>query len=166
MSQDIFVLPRYHLENYFLDAQTIASCFKDIEESGSWLLDTKKIDQTLREIARDRLNYTTTLVASQILRKSVGNVDIKPSNLQNLTISELVDAAGDISVDQLQRIKDVLSEANIKNVFTETHSRLSKLLETDTDDWKREFPAKQVFRIFCSKAKFQEGRLKSKYIMT
>ena len=72
------ILTRYHLENYFLDAGILCQCFVDREDEDSWLLSVEKIEDRLREIAREALGYSVSLVVSKRIREAAGNVSVMP----------------------------------------------------------------------------------------
>jgi len=74
-------LNRYHLENYFLNAEVIARMFVELEPPGSWLRDAAAIEQRLREIARESLSYATALIVSTQIRRRVGNVTLMPRDV-------------------------------------------------------------------------------------
>lgn len=73
-------LPRYHVENYFLDEGVIASVFAASGEAdGSWLLDPVQVRAALRGIAGSLVGYAAALRVSNELRLAAGNVDMMPS---------------------------------------------------------------------------------------
>ena len=54
-------LPRYHLENYFLDEEVLARAFAQMEPEGSWLRDPRQINDRLRSLATEVIPYTVSL---------------------------------------------------------------------------------------------------------
>ena len=79
-SQDrLRVLPRYHLENYFLDETVIAEIFAPLEAENSWLRDPAAIRENLREVARGYVSYAAALIVSSEFRVRAGNLDIMPN---------------------------------------------------------------------------------------
>jgi hypothetical protein len=51
-------LPRYHIENYFLDGAVLAQVFKGLQDSpDSWLCNSDRIEERLRELASPLVSY-------------------------------------------------------------------------------------------------------------
>ena len=84
------ILPRYHLENYFLDENVIAKMFEPMEKDGSWLRCPEHIRAKLKEIASGLLSYAAALTVSSTLRQAVGSLDIMPSDCHGKNATELV----------------------------------------------------------------------------
>ena len=55
-------LPRYHLENYFLDAEALAAVFEELEPADSWLRSPTAIDSELTAIAAQMSAYAVSLM--------------------------------------------------------------------------------------------------------
>ncbi len=158
------ILPRYHLENYFLDAEILRQCFIDREDEGSWLLSAEKIEDRLRKIARDRLGYSVSLVVSKKIREAAGNVSIMPKGSHEMDVSTLVDAFSEKAAHERQRVEKELDDDSIRQLVEDTHQKFETLLAKPSDDWKNEFPGKQIFSRFCDAAQENKNRLKNLYI--
>lgn len=157
-------LPKYHLENYFLDENILSAIFKEMELPESWLCDPLQIRNKLREIARSRISYASALIASKFFRDRVGNLDIMPKDCHSKTIEELTTKILEHRNDEHARITTGIEEEQLKSYVETTYSALLASLDADNEVWKNDIPGKQIFKIFCSKAKIQEGRLKTLYI--
>jgi len=157
-------LSKYHLENYFLDADILSECFSEMEVSDSWLRDPSEINNHLRKLARDTLGYAASVVASHKIRQMAGNVDVKPKGVHQLTKDELIEEFRLKSNAELSRISGALDEDGIKTIVNTAYDKLSGLLEMDSEEWKTEFPAKSIFSKFCAAADMKEGRLKTMYL--
>jgi hypothetical protein len=48
------VLKRYHLENYFLDAEVLAQCFSEMESADSWLCQPERIEALTCPVSSDQ----------------------------------------------------------------------------------------------------------------
>ena len=83
------ILPRYHLENYFLDEHVWAKAFELLEPVDSWLRSPDQIRTTLRDAARGLVSYASALAVAAHARRSVGNLDIMPRNCHGRTVGEL-----------------------------------------------------------------------------
>ncbi|MBN1665144.1 MAG: ATP-binding protein [Deltaproteobacteria bacterium] len=69
-------LSKYHLENYFLDANILARVFQIMEPADSWLCKPDGIDIVLREIACEHIPYASVLIVANERRRAAGNVDV------------------------------------------------------------------------------------------
>lgn len=158
-------LTRYHLENYFLDAEILCQCFVGREDEDSWLLSVKKIDDRLRKIARNALGYSVSLVVSKKIRDAVRNVSIKPKGSHEMDVSTLVDAFSKKAADERQRIANELDDDSVRKFVEDTYQKFEDLLAKPGDDWKKEFPGKPILSRFCNAAREDESRLKNLYIL-
>ena len=72
------VLPRYHLENYFLDAAVLARVFAGMEPDGSWLRDPQQIDELI-EVKVQALKSAgpKALAASKQLIEEVSHLSLE-----------------------------------------------------------------------------------------
>ena len=157
-------LTKYHLENYFLDENILADIFKEMERPDSWLCDPLKIRNKLREIARSRISYASALIASKLFRDLVGNLDIMPKDCHSKSLEELTTKMIERRNDEQTRITRGMEEDQLKSYIEKIYSGLLDSLDADSESWKNDIPGKQIFKIFCSEAKIQEGRLKTLYI--
>lgn len=156
-------LPRYHVENYFLDEAVIAKIFEDLEPAGSWLRSPPEIRARLLQLARRLLPYAVALTVSARLRESVGNVDIMPGRLDG----DGVDVAALLTANaegELERAKAVLSNENIVREARSFELKLLASLNGDTEDWKRAIPGKQLLAMFASGTQLGPSRFKTAYL--
>lgn len=72
-------LPRYHLENYFLDSDILAACFETIEDESSWLRDPAAIENCLENLAMEKIGYAVALRVAHTFCQLCGNVTLMPS---------------------------------------------------------------------------------------
>ena len=158
------ILPRYHLENYFLDAKILCQCFADREDEDSWLLSVEKIEDRLREIARDTLGYSVSLVVSKKIRDAVGNVSVMPKNSHEMDVSTLADAFSKKAANERQRVEKELDDDSVQQLVEDTYQKFENLLTSPSNAWKNEFPGKQILSRFCHAAREDESRLKNLYI--
>lgn len=158
------VLKRYHLENYFLDENVLADVFADMEPDGSRLRSPIEIRKMLKEIAADRVAYTAALATSAYFRQCVGNLSIMPKDCVGKTINQLVEMLTAKLEAERSRIQEATPVAEVQQHATRLADRIQKSLDEDNDEWKQLIPGKQLLSIFASKANFDMGRLKTKYI--
>lgn len=157
-------LPRYHLENYFLDSAVLAASFSEMEPNDSWLRSSEKIEQRLRELAKKALPYASSLIVNEKFRQEAGNVTLMPKGADKFDKTELTDAIKGVAQSELARINIALNLDKIYAETEKTYDDLNQLLEADTNEWKFEFPAKSIFSRFCHAANIKEGRLKALYL--
>lgn len=157
-------LSKYHLENYFLDAETLSSCFTQMEDEGSWLRDPTQVELVLREIARDQLGYAASLITSKYVRDVAGNVDIMIKGAHNFTKDEFAEQVGQKVSEESLRISSALNSGELKNYGEDIYNHLEKLIAKEGDEWKSSIPGKAIFSKFCARANIPQGRLKTLYI--
>jgi hypothetical protein len=146
------VLPRYHLENYFLNERVLAKAFSEMEPEDSWLRDPTRIRETLRELARPLLPYTVALQVSRRFRLEVGNIDIMPKNCHALTPDELQNLLMASVGGEKERVIKSLDEGEITTAVKIAHTELEDFIEKDDDRWKAKIPGKALLAQFASKA--------------
>ena len=159
------LLPRYHLENYFLDEDVLANLFASIEEpTESWLRDPKQIRLKMHELAQPFVSYAVALRVAQRVRLQVGNADIMPSECtgENCTIylPPLRRAERAKTVGYLQR----WTKTGLAAVVESEYRRVKEAFERDDDEWRRILPGRPILSRFANVAKFDVGRLKRLYI--
>lgn len=158
------ILPRYHLENYFLDAQVWAAVFEALEPPDSWLRDPAQIQAALVEIAREHMSYAVALRASQALRSSVGHVDAMPKNCHGLTSDELVALMVEKASAERGRATKALAEAEVDRIVREEYERLTTALDSDDPQWRKEVPGKAVLSTFIARTGMKPGHAKNLYL--
>jgi len=158
------LLPRYHLENYFLDESVWAEVFKEMEPVGSWLRDPAEIRARFRADAESFASYAAALQVAADVRAAVGNVDIMPSNCQGLTTNELVKLFEATVAAEILRTGKSLEMARIKSRIRKGHAALMRAVQSEGDDWKALVPGKPLLGKFASRANIPVGRAKRLYI--
>lgn len=157
------LLPRYHIENYFLDAKVWVDAFRSLESSGSWLLDDKRIDEKLRELALATLPYGVALAVSRRLRMQVGNIDVMVKGAHSMSTDELSAAILQRANAERSRSAEALGDDAVAVVVQAEFDRASTALAADSEDWMVVLPGKPIFRAFAKAAGIQPGRAKTLY---
>lgn len=158
------LLPRYHVENYFLDEAILAECFRDQVPAEHWLRDPKAVRQRLRDYAKEMLAYAVALRIAHRVRMTVGNVEVMAKGAPGKTVDELkADVMGRVRSESV-RVGQGLSEAAIEGSIHEEWKRLETALDMDSDVWKQEIPGRPVLHKFASAANMPPDRLKRLYI--
>jgi len=160
------LLPRYHLENYFLDEGVWAKAFESLEKPGSWLLDPVQIRAQLRAFAEDIVSYATALAMSSRFRIGAGNVDLMPKDCHGKTVDQLVALLQGAGTAETIRIQAALDQGLIEKETRDFFSSLAGSIVADTDDWKISLPAKALVARFARKAGLDPSRAKTLYINT
>lgn len=163
-SSKVVELPRYHLENYFLDANVLASSFLSMEEADSWLCDSEQINRKLIELARSVVPYAVALNVNATVREAAGNVSIMPKGEIPTTAEELIDAIGGRLAQEAERVTNSLNQYIVETLVQSEFDRLTKALNSDDSIWKADIPGRTIFNKFASSAKIQPGRLKQMYL--
>ena len=163
-TENFQMLSRYHLENYFLDAEILRQCFTNREDEDSWFQSVEQIEQRLREIARSHLNNSVKIVVAKQIRDEAGRINLSPNDVHNMDCTTLVDAFSQKAADERERVAEVLDKATVEKLVRNTYHRFHSLLDNPSNEWKNEFPGKPIFSDFCSTAREQKHRLINLYI--
>jgi predicted ATPase len=157
------VLPRYHVENYFLDAGVWAEAFAPLEPADAWLRQSEQIDLVLRELAGELLSYAAALSASRVLRRQVGNIDAMPKACHDKSLEQVQELIRSRAEVESARVQAALAPEQIDQVVAETYQRLDESL-SNGDAWKSEIPGKVLVAKFANRAHVSPGRAKSMYL--
>lgn len=158
------VLPRYHLENFFLDPQILAKVFDRLERDDSPLRDPVAIESKLRELANNLVSYAAALLVSAQVRTAAGNVDIMPKRCHALGVEELKIAMATRAAEESKRVGLALDPSGIVAQVERIHRELIDQLRAADDAWKMIVPGKPLLNMFAKHANMQVGRLKQAYI--
>ena len=157
-------LPRYHIENYFLDEHVWAAVFADMEDSGSPLRDPAHIRTLLRDLARDLVSYAVSLKVSAALRLQVGNVDLMPKGAHRLTTEETQGRIAARATEESARVARTLAEQDVRALAARHYDELTAALDVDADSWKALIPAKPLLGQFSARVQLPIGRAKTLFL--
>jgi len=158
------VLPRYHLENYFLEQGVLASIFSRMEPTDSWLCDANRIESRLREIARTHAAYATALLVTADVRARVGNVDLMPKDVHGRTSDELVNLFAQTAASEKTRVETNLAPELLAESVREKSATILSTLDATDGRWKHVIPGRSVFNTFAAETRLSPVRLKHLYI--
>lgn len=159
------LLPRYHIENYFLDERVLARVFESLEEpEGSWLRVPDRIRAEIRKLAQSCLSYAAALNVAHRLRTAAGNVDLMPSSCHGQDATALAQLFESRRSAETARVLTALDAKVVENEVRTEFTRLSDLLARDDDEWR--IPGKTIFQQFSSKTPLDAPRLKRLYLKT
>lgn len=161
------ILPRYHIENYFLDENVLALVFQQLEEpKDSWLCDPIQIRNVLRQFAEAHLSYAVALRVSRKLRLKAGNVDMMPSKCHDIDVAELGTLFEVQRTSEVVRVTTSLGSEVVQELVRTEFEKLSDFISHDTDEWKMLIPGKPLLKKFVAKAPVDIATLKRLYIKT
>jgi hypothetical protein len=148
------VLARYHLENYFLDEHVWAKVFEHLAlpENDS-LRDPKAIRQVMRDFARDQISYAAALKVSNHFRQMVGNIDIMPKGVNNLSVEDLCAVMETDRSAESSRCGSSLDKTTLERLVREEFLRLTTALDKDDESWKSLIPGRPIVKRFSAHAK-------------
>jgi len=158
------VLPRYHLENYFLDPILLAASFSSMEPDGSWLRSAEEIDKRLLILAGATIPYAVALIVANETRRRVGNVDIMPDGVVGQPPEPLANLLKQKAEQERDRTQAGLDPTAIANRSTELYQELQTLVAVDDQSWKVKIPGRPIFNRFAGVASIDPGRLKLLYL--
>ncbi len=164
-SDRLRLLPRYHIENYFLDERVLAHVFETFgEPKDSWLCDRVKIRGEIRKLAESSLSYAAALNVAHRLRTAAGNVDLMPPSCHDKDVAGLAELFERRRFAESARVVAALDAGRVEQAVREEFERLSDLLKRDDDEWLRRIPGKAIFQKFASKTPLDASRLKRLYL--
>jgi energy-coupling factor transporter ATP-binding protein EcfA2 len=159
------LLPRYHLENYFLDEVVLAAVFEYVQDPpGSWRRDPRRIREILREVAEPFVSYGAALRVAHRLRIAAGNVDALPKSCHGLKKDALITAFETKLSEQRKRLDSEMSSAAVRDEVELEYNRLQEAWQTNAAEWSRELPGRPILHAFAAKAGIKVGALKPLYI--
>lgn len=158
------ILDRYHLENYFLNENIWAQIFSTMDSEESWLTDSTKIKEYIKEAASLFIPYTISLTVSSLIRTTAGNINIMVKKCHETDINVLEKSIVENSNEEIQRINQLLEQTKIKKYINEISSKLKLSFEDENDEWKKLIPGKPILNKFISSTGLGLGRAKNLYI--
>jgi len=158
------VLPKYHLENYFLDEEILSALFVDMEPSEHWLRSPKSIRGVLRDSAHSLVSYTVALMVAQKIRLAVGNIDILPDACHGKSSEDLTTLFAECVASETTRVADGLDASKIKGFVKDAYEEIQTLLAEDNNGWKDRLPGRPILSMFAARAKLDVSRIKTMYL--
>ncbi len=158
------VLPRYHLENYFLDEAVWAEALGSIQPEGSPFRSAEYVRKRLVELARSQVSYATALYLAARIRAVVGSVDALPAGCNEKTLDQLQDLVQEQIAGELVRVQVELDAGKVRDIVADYFSRLVQSLEDDSEEWKALIPAKPLLARFASEAGLRAPQAKTLYL--
>lgn len=165
LSERLRILPRYHLENYFLDEEVLALAFSEMEASGSWLRDPGRISEKLRLLAAETIPLATALRVSAAARENVGNINIMPKGIDASTTADgLIEAIAAKIAQEKERIAGSIDGEGLEKFLRAEYERLTKACQEAAGAWKIDIPGRIVLNKFAGLAQIKSNRLKTLYL--
>ncbi len=157
-------LPRYHLENYFLDENIISKMFKKLEPRENWLRDPDQIKEKLKTIARTTIPYSVQLWLNAFLKSRIGEINITVRGIENMDLKEYLHQLEAPFTNENKRINENLSIGMIKQAVEDRWNALHSYIGNDNPEWKKIIPGRVICHKFTSLAEIDVGRFKTMYI--
>ena len=157
-------LPKYHLENYFLDENIISRMFEKMEADDSWLRDARRIRVAMKQIAKESIPFTVQLELASYLQSEIGGINCKVKEIENLTLKEYLTKLKEPLDKEIIRVNSKISIDFIEDFVRGKWELLSELIEQDNDEWKKLIPGRVVCNKFAGRTPIDKGRFKTMYI--
>lgn len=165
LSERIRMLPRYHLENYFLHEETLARAFQAVEPATSPLCDVGYITQKLKDIGKTVVPYAVALTVSASIREAVGNVSLMPKGAGAAASPEDLIGLFDVRLkEEVARVQSGMDTAIIQQLVQSEFARLVSSLEQGTQEWKSDLPGRVVLNKFAATTSLKVGHIKQLYL--
>lgn len=130
-SDRLAILPRYHLENYFLDESVWAHALAKLMPEDSSLTSADAIRKKLRDLAADQISYAVALRIAADTRQKAGNVSVMPKNCNGLTAAELGTAMTSALGAEEARLRGILDGPSTTAAIEQEFERIQTSLEQD-----------------------------------
>lgn len=163
-SKRLAFLPRYHLENYFLDENIIAKMFEKMVPEDNWLRSPEQINEKLKQIARESVPYAIQLGLASSLRSKVGLINFSVKGTEGLSLEEYLSRLEGPILKEQKRVNSALDIDDVKDSVGKKWNLLTDLLDRDNDNWKKIILGRVICHKFSSLAKIDRGRFKTMYI--
>lgn len=157
-------LPRYHVENYFLDEATITGIFREMVPPEHWLRNQDEIRRKLIRIARECVPLAVNLSLSTQIRTQIGEVDASLKGVVGMQRDEFVQKIVPRAAEEEKRINGFLDAKRVGELATQRWAELEAILDKPGDDWKREFPGKILVGRLVSEAGLDKGFFVNLYL--
>jgi ABC-type cobalamin/Fe3+-siderophores transport system ATPase subunit len=155
-------LPRLHVENYFLDEETLAEAFRHLVPEDDWRRRPAEIRERLVDLARAMIPQSVNLWLSTRLRSLVGDLDVSVRGPVAPSVDELKTKLLPVLGREGNRIAEHLDPAAVASEVESRWQELESSLANGT--WKLLFPGKIILGQFASQAGLKVGMLRSGYI--
>ncbi|MBE3108898.1 MAG: ATP-binding protein [Acidobacteria bacterium] len=162
--QRLRLLPRYHLENYFLDPNLLAACFASMVPEDSWLGSPEAVERRLQELATETLPYAVGLIVANEVRRGVGSIDIMPSGLVGQGLEDLSALFSRRVEEERTRTQANLEPDVVTRRVAQVYQDLLRAVSTKDPEWKVRLPGRPIFNRFAAAADIDPGRLKLLYL--
>ncbi len=139
------VLPRYHLENYFLDEQVWARSLGELDSEEDWTRKPDQIRSRLKEIAREFVSYAVALSIAARSRLAFGSLDLMTKDCHGKSVDELTALIQQRGRSERLRLSEIVSEDEIARQVHKSFERITESLDSDDDDtWKKIIPGRPM----------------------
>jgi hypothetical protein len=160
------LLPRYHLENYFLDERIWAEALSPLDAPDAWTRDEAQVRERLRTIARSYVSYAVALRVAASVRYSFGNIDIMPADCHGRSLDELCAMFQHSCSAERVRFEGEMSGDSLISFVSDTYSALLQSLDDAADDkWKVAIPGRPILNTFAAAAGLKSARAKRLYLV-
>ena len=150
-SPRVATLDRYHLENYFLDERVWKTVFEEMVDSSDPLTSVAGIHDMLRQEMRATVGYAAALLVTRDARAAFGPFRLMPKGVGDLTPEQLKQEIEKRLNDEAERVSKALDARAIIKSLEHELERLGSSIERDTDEWKRDIPAREALHRFLAK---------------
>jgi hypothetical protein len=157
-------LPKYHIENFFLDANLAAKVFTELGSPDPNLCDPNKLQLQIVEIARSKIGYAVALIVDRYIQTKPGLTTLIPAGSHTMTKETLQAEMSKLAVDHIQKITRILSEHDIANLTNEWFAKISDSLNQGDSKWHLWIPGKQILSSLISRAAVKDWTYKTTYL--
>lgn len=149
-----FMWDAYHIENYLLDASMIMEVLQKSTLSETSLTKVDEIEVTLKGIARkqveDLVEHAVRAKAHRAISSTIKLKGRRKTEGAEEDAGKLVSKRVAKAIDKLKNcLNSELSATELNRIADTRRAELKKALETE--DWKKEFPGREILKEFTKK---------------
>lgn len=157
-------LPKYHIENYFLDPITLFETLKKLGHPSVGNMTVETIADEIRGLAKNQIGYAVALFVTDYIREQPGHVTLVPSNCNGMTEENLVSAMIAEAVTTSKRTQRILSEVDITKLTKDWYRKIEASINEENLDWHRWIPGRLILRPYLSRVEVKDWIFKKAYI--
>jgi hypothetical protein len=157
-------LPRYHIENYFLDPAITAKVFVDLGCPNQKLCKPDKVNELISELAFGQVGYAVALIVDRYIRLKPGITTLIPSHSNAMDSTKLASEMRQLAQDYQDKMSRILSENDINKITSEWHLKISSAITEGNNEWHRWVPGKPILKKLIGQSGIKDWAFKTKYL--
>jgi AAA domain, putative AbiEii toxin, Type IV TA system len=157
-------LPRYHIENYFLEPTLVARVFADLGCPDSGFCQSESIKKLIEDLALDHVGYAVALIVERYINVKPGMTNLIPAHSNAMDARTLSSEMCKLAQEYKEKMHRILSDEDITKITNEWHSRIASSIKAGSNEWHQWIPGKPVVKKLINLAGVKDWTFKTKYL--